>query len=161
MNRQVGLCFLVFCIVFCSCKSPVVVSGGDYTYKISCLGTELDGSITVESYGLGKNYQDASEQAMKNAVHAVIFKGITEGVGGCKSSPLIFSVRAEEKHEDYFASFFSDNGPYKDFVSVKDERSSNKKERKVKQTVQAEQRLVVVRVERLKLKKKLESDNIK
>jgi len=148
-------------MAFFSCKTQETSRGAQYTYEVSCLGTELDGSITVESYGLGKNYADASEQAMKNAVHAVVFKGIKIGVGGCNSSPLILTPRAQEKYEDYFAIFFADKGPYKAFVSLKDETVKNKADRNVKDSKQAEQRMVVVRVERLKLKKQLEKDNIK
>lgn len=136
-------------------------TGAHYSYEVSCLGTEMDGSITVESYGTGRNYLDATEQAKKNAVHAVIFKGIKVGVGDCNKNPLLFSAHAERKHEDYFAAFFADGGPYAEFVSMKDERIVNKIKRNAKKSKQMQQRMVVIRIDRLALKKKLESDNIK
>jgi hypothetical protein len=135
-------------------------AGANYTYEVSCLGTEMDGSITLESYGMGRNYSDASEQAKKNAVSAVIFKGIKIGVGDCNKSPLLLTPNAEKKYEDYFASFFADNGPYMAYVSLKDEKILNKPKRNAKKSNQMQQRMVVVRVNRLALKKKLESDNI-
>lgn len=136
-------------------------AGANYTYEVSCLGTEMDGSITLESYGMGRNYSDASEQAKKNAVSTVIFKGIKIGVGDCNKSPLLLTSNAEKKYEDYFAAFFADNGPYMAYVSLKDEKILNKPKRNAKKSNQMQQRMVVVRVDRLALKKKLESDNIK
>lgn len=134
--------------------------GADYTYEVSCLGSEMDGSITVESYGMGRNYSDASEQAKKNAVMAVIFKGIKIGVGDCNNSPIILSSNAQSRYEEYFAAFFKDNGPYMQYVSLKDERIGNKIKRNVKKSEEMQQRKVVVRVDRLGIKKKLQEDNI-
>jgi len=153
--------YFIFLAGFQSLTAQRNQAGANYTYEVSCLGTELDGSITLESYGMGRNYTDASEQAKKNAVQAVIFKGIKIGVGDCNKSPLLFTPNAEKKYEDYFASFFADNGPYLEFVSLKDERVVNKVKRNAKKSNQMQQRMVVVRVNRLALKKKLELDNIK
>ncbi len=143
-----------------NCNAQKNNRGADYTYEVSCLGSEMDGSITVESYGMGRNYSDASEQAKKNAVMAVIFKGIKIGVGDCNKSPLLLSFNSESKYEDYFASFFKDNGPYMQYVSLKDERIGNKIKRNVKKSEEMQQRKVVVRVDRLGIKKKLQGDNI-
>ena len=45
-------------------------------YEPECLGVELDGSQTLRVWGVGSNKKDAVEQAKKDAVRAVIFKGI-------------------------------------------------------------------------------------
>ena len=134
--------------------------GASYTYEVSCLGTELDGSVTVESFGMGRNKADASEQAKKNAVLAVLFKGIKIGVGNCNSDALVISPNGQEKYEDFFGLFFKDNGPYMQFVSLKDERIGNKLKRNVKKSEEMQQRKVVVRVDRLGLKRYLKENNI-
>jgi hypothetical protein len=154
------LCYLCL-FPLLSCNAQKNNRGADYTYEVSCLGSEMDGSVTVESYGMGRNYADASEQAKKNAVSAVLFKGIKIGVGDCNKSPLLLAFDSESKYEDYFADFFKDSGPYMQFVSLKDERIGNKIKRNVKKTEEMQQRKVVVRVDRLGLKKKLQKDNIK
>lgn len=159
--KTIYISLFIFIYLNFGLKAQRNQSGANYTYEISCLGTEMDGSITVESYGMGRNYLDASEQAKKNAVHAIIFKGIKIGVGNCNESPLILSANAEQKYEDYFASFFADSGPYLEFVSEKDERVQKKVKRNAQKTKEIQQRMVVVRVNRLALKKKLESDKIK
>ena len=88
--------------------------------SIRCIGVELDGSQTLRVSGYGRNRTDAKEQAMKNAVWAVIFDGIRDGVQGCNMKPLLTEVNAKERYEDYFNKFFSDGGNYKKYVSLKD-----------------------------------------
>ena len=83
------------------------------------MGIEHDGSQTLKAWGNGRNRLDAVEQAKKNAVRDVIFKGITEGNKECNIKPIIFEVNAEEKYENYFNSFFADGGAFKNFVSLK------------------------------------------
>jgi len=91
---------------------------------VKYLNTELDGSITVRSYGEGKRKADARTQARKNAVYVIMFKGIQ--ANGQTIRPLITEANAYEKHEDYFGTFFADGGTYKEFVSTKDEKLSAK-----------------------------------
>ena len=136
-------------------------SGAYYDYNVRCQGVEMDGTQTLESFGKGRNYWDAAEQAKKNAVHAVIFKGIKDGNGGCNRDPLLISSSPEIAHEEYFAAFFTDEGPYSEYVSLQDERIARKFRRDAKKSKQMQQRKVVVRVDRLGLKKKLSGDNIK
>ena len=47
---------------------------GYYTIESECLGSELDGSITLRAWGTGRNRFDAVDQAKKNALREVIFK---------------------------------------------------------------------------------------
>ncbi|MEJ6681461.1 MAG: hypothetical protein QNL21_05150 [Flavobacteriales bacterium] len=134
--------------------------GAHYDYEARCLGVELDGSATVECYGKGRNYWDAAEQAKKNAVNAILFTGIKQGNGGCSRDPIILSSSVRELQQDYFANFFSDDGPYKEFVSLKDERILNKVKRNSKKSKRMQQRQVVVRIDKMGLKKRLKEDEI-
>ena len=63
-------------------------------------------------------------------------------------------------NEDYFANFFRDKGGYSEFVSMQDERISNKVDRNSMKTRTFQQRMLVVRVDRLGIKNKLIKDNI-
>ena len=47
-------------------------TGAKYNYKTKCMGTEMDGTYTLEAWGKGRNYSDATEQAKKNAVSDVM-----------------------------------------------------------------------------------------
>jgi hypothetical protein len=124
------------------------------------MGSELDGSVTVKAYGNGRNYFDASEQAMKNAVNDVLFKGISAGTGGCESRALVPEANARLKYEDFFNAFFRDGGEYRRYVSLRDERLTDKLSRGKIKTPQGETRAIVVRVLRGELKTRLKGEGI-
>ncbi|MEK9600558.1 MAG: hypothetical protein VW147_01865 [Bacteroidota bacterium] len=132
----------------------------NYNYKTECFGTELDGSQTVKAWGTGRNRFDAVEQAKKNAVNDVIFKGINEGVQACQMRPLIIEVQAREKHEDYFNAFFADGGKYSEFVSLKDERILQKIDRDWVKSREGVTNGIMLRIQRADLKKQLIKDKI-
>ena len=144
----------------CRIKDPQRRIAGNYTFTISCLGTELDGSQTVESWGYGRYRIDAAEQAKKNAVYAVIFDGLKDGREGCEVRPLVNEVNAKEKYEAYFNKFFADKGEYLNYVSLRDERLGDKITRDKKGATHGTTRSMIVRVLRPQLKQKLIDDNI-
>ena len=152
----------IFCVLSLVLSNNLVLTaqGAHYDYEARCLGVELDGSATIECYGKGRNYWDAAEQAKKNAVNAILFTGIKQGNGGCSRDPIILSSSVRELQQDYFANFFSDDGPYTEFVSLKDERIMNKVRRNGKKSKRMQQRQVVVRVDRIGLKNKLKKEEI-
>jgi len=86
-------------------------------YEVECMGTGMDGTQLIKVWGFGKKPDDAIYNAKKNSVHAVIFKGILGGKPGCMTRPLINTPGVEEKHREYFNSFFADGGRYLKFVS--------------------------------------------
>ena len=76
--KKVILCMLM---VFATSVSVMAQKQAIYDRSsIKCMGVELDGSQTLRVLGYGRNRSDAKEQAMKNAVWAVVFDGIREGV---------------------------------------------------------------------------------
>ena len=157
MKKMVFTCLLLMLasILFSQKKTA-----GYYAYKTECLGVELDGSQTLKAWGNGRNRADAVEQAKKNALRDVIFKGTLEGKQDCNQKPIVFEINAQEKYEDYFNAFFADDGEYKNFISLKDERIFDKISRDRKKTSESVTNGVVVRVLRAELKKKLITDSI-
>ena len=126
---------------------------GYYTIESECLGSELDGSITLRAWGTGRNRFDAVDQAKKNALREVIFKGIQKGSPECNQRPLLPEVNAEMKYEDFFNRFFSDRtDDYKKFCSGKDERLDNKIFRRGMGDSKMVTYSVIVRVLRAELK---------
>ena len=157
---------VAFILFSCCCfsqkkQTPQNKISGNYTYETECLGVELDGSQTLKTWGSGKNRADAVEQAKKNAVRDVLFKGISKGKNECNQKPVIFEINAQEKYEDYFNKFFADGGAYKEFISMKDESIIPMlfKDRKKAADYQ-EMYGVIVRVLRAELKKKMIADKI-
>ena len=64
---------VIFISISCSAQRR---TSSYYESSTTYLNAEADGSITVRAYGMGRNRQDAIEQAWKNAVHDIIFKGV-------------------------------------------------------------------------------------
>ena len=123
---------VILCMLMVFTTSVTIMAQKQAIYdrsSIKCMGVELDGSQTLRVLGYGRNRSDAKEQAMKNAVWAVVFDGIREGVSGCNMRPLVTEVNARERYEDYFNVFFADGGEYKKYVTLRDtkKRSANKK----------------------------------
>ncbi|MDR1339720.1 MAG: hypothetical protein LBK58_06690 [Prevotellaceae bacterium] len=133
---------------------------GNYSFKIECMGSELDGSVTVKAWGNGRNYSDALEQAKKNAVYDVMFKGVTEGHGSCSRIPLVAAGNARIAHETYFNNFFRDNGEFLKYVNLQDERYSDKWNRDRRGARQSVTYGIVLRILRSDLKMRLINDGI-
>lgn len=86
-------------------------------YEVECMGTGMDGTQLIKVWGFGKKPDVAAYQAKKNAVHAVMFKGINGGKPGCMTRPLITSPGVQVQHSEYFETFFANGGHYLNFVS--------------------------------------------
>ncbi len=152
---------VVVSMIMVAACNPQRHIAGNYTFKTSCMGVELDGSQTLKAWGDGRNRTDAVEQAYKNAVRDVIFVGITDGKEDCNTKPIIFEVNAQEKYQDYFNKFFADGGAYKEFVSQKDgSRYHIELLKERKQAGSQEKYGVVVRVLRAELVARLKADGI-
>ena len=96
-------------LVFAGCSSKKSVSSY-HSFESECLGVELDGSETLRAWGRGKNRTDAIEQAKKNAVRDVLFKGVAAGSRECSVRPLVTEVNAQERYA-YYGTFFTTSRP--------------------------------------------------
>ena len=68
---------IVAALSSCSKKSTEVSKASAYVnYETICMSVDLDGSQTLRVWGKGSTQADAIEQAKKNAVYDVLFKGI-------------------------------------------------------------------------------------
>ncbi len=135
---------------------------GTFSHGTECVGVEGDGSQTVKAYGNGRHRWDALEQARKNAVRDVIFSGIRLGKPECEVKPLVNEVNAREKYEQYFNTFFTDGGPYQEYVSTEDERHAQRVRRGKTRSADGAQvsHAFIVRILRNELKQRLVADGI-
>jgi hypothetical protein len=115
-----GLMFLL--LTGCPAQKKIVVNDGNtyvdgnYTLKTECLGVNGDGSQTLKAWGNGRNRYEAVEQAKKNALRDVLFKGILNGKSDCDPKPIVTEVNAQVKYESYFNNFFFEGGDYQIYV---------------------------------------------
>lgn len=147
----------VTALLLSSCsKTQKVSSTYAYaSYDTTCMGSGHDGSETVRAWGSGSTKAEAIEQARKNAVYDVVFKGIKGQ--GCEMSAIVHEVNAAERYADYFNPFFSDGGEYTKFSSV--EMGAPKPLIEAKGTNRVSYG-VVVKVQRAALKAQLAKDGV-
>jgi hypothetical protein len=90
----------------------------EWRYEIEAVQTGTQGSYLIKVWSYSKKPNIAIEQAKKNAVHGIIFKGFTgtSTVPGQKA--LASNVNLEEEKKDFFKPFFEDGGKYMKFVST-------------------------------------------
>lgn len=144
----------LFAVVSCS---RVTTLSAFYATQPEYLYDAGDGSITVRTYGQGKNRQKALEQARKNAVREIIFKGINVPGNTSLSRPLVNEVNAAEKYEQFFNNFFQDNGKYAKFI---DKTDSRKDREEIHWNASQAKLSTIIRIDRAELKAFLQQEGI-
>lgn len=102
------LCLTAAGIMMSACHHPTIYnsSAAYRQLETEIVKNDLDGYVTLKAFGNGLNETDAIEQAMRNAVNEVMFKGIANG-DGTKNVPAIFrnpNIRLD--NQNYFEDFF-------------------------------------------------------
>lgn len=91
----------------------------EWRYEIECVGVGEGGNYLVKIWSFSRRPDVAAEQAKKNAIHGVIFKGIPTGERGCFSQPpLARSSNLEQEKQLFFDDFFAEGGKYQKFVDL-------------------------------------------
>ncbi|HNX13112.1 MAG TPA: hypothetical protein PK664_07645, partial [Paludibacteraceae bacterium] len=90
----------------------------NWVYEIEPVGVGTQGSYLIKVWSYSKKPMVALEQAKKNAVHGIIFKGFTgiQGVPGQR--PLTNNPNLEVEQAEFFKNFFAEGGKYMKFVNI-------------------------------------------
>lgn len=116
-----GLLFLTLCYsvtVSAQAKKKADKQTAAWRYEIEAVGTGVQGTYLVKVWSYSKKPNVAIDQATKNAVHGIIFKGFAGKQGVPSQKPLTTNVNLEEEKADFFKPFFSTGGKYMKFVNV-------------------------------------------
>jgi hypothetical protein len=89
-----------------------------FRYELEAMQTGVQGTFLIKVWSFSKKPDVAIEQAKKNAVHGIIFKGFAGKQGIPGQQPLASNVNLEQEKADYFDPFFSNGGKYMKFVSI-------------------------------------------
>jgi len=90
-----------------------------WRYEIEALNVVGDqGSCLLKVWTYSKKIATATEQAKKNAVHGLLFKGYAGGKNVPYKNPLVTNTNAEVEFAEFFESFFADGGKYMKYVNV-------------------------------------------
>jgi len=112
---KIGLAALL--IAFCATSAVAQKKKADkdtrqWRYELEAAGVGQQNTTLVKVWSYSKNAEIALEQAKKNAVHGVIFRGF----GSIR--PLCTSPAAEQEHKDFFKDFFANGGKYLKYVQL-------------------------------------------
>jgi hypothetical protein len=93
----------------------------EWKYDIECMGTGKKGVKLIKVWSYSKRKKFAISQAMKNAVHGILFKGFAGKGRGCTElKPLINREMSKEEYNQFFKDFFGDGkygGEYTKYVT--------------------------------------------
>ena len=125
------LILLAICTLI-SCKSKLKPREmGAFEYKTTCVSNQ-NGSLIVMAWGMGSTKKICEENALKKAISDVVFKGIKDGNQACQSAPILGKVSAEKDYQDFFATFLSDNGKFREYAQIYDEPRSQNRSKKIR-----------------------------
>lgn len=88
-----------------------------YSYELMPLGVGQDGTKAIKVWSYGKNAEVAAFNARRDAVAAVLFRGIPGGNGAAPTPPII-GIDGYEKNEVFFDEFFKAGGMYLNFINL-------------------------------------------
>ena len=89
-----------------------------WRYEIEPVQTGAQGTYLIKVWSYSKKPNVAIEQAKKNAIHGIIFRGFStkdrvEGKPALTNNPNL-----EMEKQEFFDKFFADEGKYMKFVNV-------------------------------------------
>lgn len=143
-------------VLFAGCGAKRSQAFYDQPSKVLSAGQ--DGTYVIRVQVRAKDAIVAFKEARRKVVKEIIFDGVQSGNTGISDlKPLCFDKNAQEKYEDYWNAFFSDDGPWEQFTDYKDRRVvTTRYERDGRQMVETG----TVTVDRAGIQQKLREDGI-
>ena len=115
--RKINL-LLIMLSVFMSLlaqKNEAIKDTENWRYEIESVGTGVSGTYLLKVWSYSKKPDVAIEQAKRNAIHGVIFRGFE---GKSRQKPLASNPNLEQEKAEFFKEFFADGGKYMKFISL-------------------------------------------
>jgi hypothetical protein len=91
-------------------------AGNDRNYQTECVTLETDGYVTIKIWDTKKGAKYKSEHARKDAIHAILFSGISGDNIGCKQRPILDKSEEQENFKTIEKSFFAKKGKWSMFT---------------------------------------------
>lgn len=91
----------------------------EWKYEVECAGIAPEGYYMVKVFTYSTNRKLDMEQAKKNAVHGVLFKGYAGNTSnGCATvRPICMNSNIEFEKKEFFDTFFANGGKFMKFVT--------------------------------------------
>ncbi|MFM2146342.1 MAG: hypothetical protein RL732_1178 [Bacteroidota bacterium] len=90
----------------------------EWRYEIEAVDVGVTGTDLIKVWSYSRNPDIAVEQAKKNAIHGIVFRGFAGSGRISGKKALVTDASIETAKADYFKDFFADGGRYMKFVSL-------------------------------------------
>lgn len=105
MRKYLIMILLPLLIYSCGTTSKVNRADQPWSYEVESVGVGADGTYVLRIWTYWRTPDLPIEEAKKNAVHAVIFRGIPAG-NGATAQPALRSAQLTPEETVFFDSFF-------------------------------------------------------
>ncbi len=112
------ICLCVFGLQAAGAKSKADKDMNNFRYEVEAVSIGTQGTYLVKVWTYSVKPQLAIEQAKKNAVHGIIFKGFPSKGRVSGQKPLAQDPNLEVEQKAFFDGFFEDGGKYMKFVTL-------------------------------------------
>ena len=86
------------------------------TYQTECVTLETDGYVTIKIWDTKKGAKYQPEQARKDAINAILYSGVSSGVGCTTQPPILNKLDEQENFKAIEKNFFAKNGKWSMFT---------------------------------------------
>ena len=113
--------FIAVALMMAACgtaKKAADVDTQQWRYELEAVGVGVQGTYQVKVWSYSKDPNVAIEQAKKNAVHGIIFKGFAGNERVPSQKSLVSNPSMDTERKDFFEPFFAHGGKYMKFVNL-------------------------------------------
>jgi hypothetical protein len=121
MKRVIGLFSVLFLfanLALGQARKKAEEDTFEWRYEIEVVNTGTQGTKQVKVWTYSKKANVAMEQAQKNAVHGIIFKGMPDKGAVRGDKAMATDPNLETTQEEFFKEFFKDGGKYSKYVTL-------------------------------------------
>lgn len=86
------------------------------TYQTECVTIDTDGYFIIKIWDTQKGSKYKAEQARKDAIHAILFSGISGGNGCATQPPILNKLEEQINFKNIENTFFAKNGKWSMFT---------------------------------------------
>lgn len=113
-----SFCFLFSVLGYGQAKKKADNETFEWRYEIEVVNTGTQGTKQVKIWSYSKKADVAMEQAKKNAVHGIIFKGMPDNGAVRGDKAMAQDPNLEVTQAEFFQEFFKDGGKYSKYVTL-------------------------------------------
>ncbi len=103
-------------IIIAICIMQFSFIASNRNYQTECVTIETDSYVTIKIWDNKKGAKYNAEQARKDAIHAILYSGISGSNGCITQPPILNKIEEQENFKSIEKSFFSKNGKWSMFV---------------------------------------------